>query len=40
VFRARRQLQVWLAGEERSASSLQKPEERVSRRPGVQQLGA
>jgi RNA polymerase sigma-70 factor (ECF subfamily) len=40
VFRARRQLQVWLAGEERPAPSLPNPDERASRHLGVQQLGA
>ena len=41
VFRARRQLQVWLAGEERSAPSVPRSDERVSnRRLSVQQLGA
>lgn len=38
VFRARRQLQTWLAGEERSASSLAKLDEHPARRSGVQQL--
>lgn len=38
VFRARRQLQSWLAGEERSAPLPATPEERPARRSGVQQL--
>ena len=38
VFRARRQLQSWLAGEERSAPLPATTEERPTRRSGVQQL--
>ncbi len=41
VFRARRQLQVWLAGEERTTPALPKPDDRPSiRRSGAQQLSA
>jgi RNA polymerase sigma-70 factor, ECF subfamily len=39
VFRARRQLQAWLAGEERPVSSLPKADERPGRRAGLHQLG-
>lgn len=35
VFRARRQLQTWLAGEEKSAATVAKIEERPARRSGT-----
>jgi RNA polymerase sigma-70 factor, ECF subfamily len=40
VFRARRQLQAWLAGEERSAPALAKSDALALRHTGTQQLGA
>ena len=39
VFRARRQLQAWLAGEERPAASPSRPDATLERHPGVRQLG-
>lgn len=40
VFRARRQLQAWLAGEERPAAALAKQDPSSERRPGSHHLGA
>lgn len=40
VFRARRQLQAWLAGEERPAASVAKPDAPAHKRLGAPQIGA